>query len=142
MANFGNAIYGVSKFGKTIVVFDSQAHPGCRYEFSYAGKKALKNDVVNYYYQCISCRDLKETNSEAYEGKNVPKITVSQNILKTNPDNPQNGMHFCQGVTLAKSLAVQIDREARGEAKRGVKRPHQAFEEAESSIQRRLTKYI
>lgn len=139
MANFGNATYGTSKYGKKLVIHDSTIYPGRRYEFSYAGKKELKNHAVNFYYQCTSCRSLKESNEEM-EPKNVPKITVSQDVIMTNPDNPPNGAHFCQGVTTGKSLAIQLDREARAEAKRGIKRPHQAFEDAESSIQRRLSK--
>lgn len=151
MENFGQANYGTTKFGGKLVIFDSHTREGTRYEFSYSAKKELKDNTVNFYYQCTSCSNLKKRNPHAYAGHNIPKITVSSknkansfsfsldDIILTNPDSTPNAQHFCSGTALSKSLAVQIDREAREETKRGVKRPHQAFEDAEGSIQRRLS---
>lgn len=138
MENFGDANYGVSKHGKKLVVYTSRILESRVYEFCYSSKKQLKNNTTNYYYQCASCLKLKQA-QVVHGAMVIPKITVINDIIMTNPDAPTNGAHFCDGISVGKSLALQLDREARNEAKRGIKRPHQAHENAESSIQRRFS---
>lgn len=140
MENFGRANYGATKYGKNLVVYSSRVHNGRIYEFCYSSKRQLKDNTINYYFQCVTCLKLKKDEAAVFGAKCVPKITITNDFIMTNPDGPSNGAHFCNGKSMGKSLAVQIDRDARIETKRGIKRPHQAYEDAESSIQRRLSK--
>jgi preprotein translocase subunit SecE len=141
--DFGPAEFGQTKYGKRMVVYDSQENPGHRFEFSYWSKDKAG---VTEYFGCIACRVMKEKDKKDGEDlwttNAVPKVTVrGGRIVNSNPENPTNGAHFCSGTRLAKSEAVQLDRETRSLLRTGVKRPLHAFQDAEASIHTKFSKY-
>ena len=68
---------------------------------------------------------------------------VRDDILLNDPDCPNGTEHFCEGRSLAKSEAVQLDRQIRNELRSGRTRlrPKNVYEEAKSLISERFAHY-
>jgi hypothetical protein len=117
--DFGLAEFGKTKYGKRMVVYDSQEN---------AGHRVIKE------------KDKKD-GEDMWAAHAVPKITVREGrIVNSNPENLTNGRHFCSCTRLAIS-EVQLDRETRSLLRRGVKRPLHAFQDEEASIHAKFAKY-
>ena len=125
MANFGEAVFGKSKIQKNpLLIYDSVAQPGKRYEFYLNNRYTNEEGVETTYYCCVGCMKLKKAK--------LPKISVRNGLLLTNPDAPANNPHSCTPIDIAESEAVQFDRDVRAELRRqGRKRSHKASRLAE-----------
>jgi hypothetical protein len=131
--NFGEAVFGKSQYKHPLLIYDSISHPGKRYEF-YRNNNFVNGDgVETIYYCCVGCKKMKAAK--------IPKITVRNGQLFTNPDAPNNTAHSCTPFDIAKSEAVQLDREARAQIRNGMKRPREAFREAEGQIHQKFARF-
>jgi hypothetical protein len=132
--DFGEANFGKSSRQHPLLIFDSIVHPGKRYEFYRNNNFVNADGVETIYYCCVGCKKVK--------APKIPKITDRNGQLFTDPDAPSNTAHSCTPVDIAKSEAVQLDREARVEIREGRKKPREAYREAEAQIHQKFARFI
>ncbi|CAI4222715.1 unnamed protein product [Auanema sp. JU1783] len=106
--DYGEATYAMSRHRKNkILVWKSREHEGRVYEFTLATR--FKMDGV-FSWRCLQCsliKDKMKRNGESVKDKKVPLLLVDNDVLKENPDRPNNAAHFCEGRDLVESAVLR-----------------------------------
>ncbi|MCP4486425.1 MAG: hypothetical protein GY820_03765 [Gammaproteobacteria bacterium] len=92
MADFGRGKLAKTEKGKDMLCYESIRWPGKFLEFIYSSRSRNGESV---YWRCLRCFLAKKVNRDLGD---VPRITVTNEIIITDPDNPRTP-HFMLKVS-------------------------------------------
>ena len=126
---FGEAVFGLSNHKKPMLL-----HKTANSVYEFCLKHSYTSKTTNettHSYTCVGCDQKKKKNTELYRQFKVQLIHVKNKQLL---DDPTLIDHICVPKTAGENLAKQIDRESRVTLQQGLKRPRDAYKEAEAKL--------